>query len=441
MEAGGYDAALLPRVVAGEEEEGGFDPLLARKNVRRMGIGFFLLFSAFNTVQATASTNLAGFTGDITGKTYNLGTASLFALYLVVTPSVYFAPAVCRRLGEVRTMAMGAGGYVVFMAVLVQPEEAAIWLGSAITGVSGALLWVANGALLTRFSDPARRGDDVGIFWSIFQCSGVAGPLAGKFIEDWSLSAFYVAASISALLGCLVLASTDSPPPARKAAAAAASSARAGEGKEAPGAVALLHSTDSVAMFRMGPMLFLTGFELAFVNSVFPAMFAPADAQADTVLFVFIGFGCAEIMGAYATSRVSTAQVGRKTLLVVGALLYLCGIAAALAVSAQAGAGPSPLLPSGAAGVSYLAYVGGALFGFADCLFNTQVYALLGELFGNDESAEAFKVFQFLQNVGGAIGFVLPLLVTSSDMLAYVNVAVAVVCTASAVTVPLGPPH
>ena len=171
-----------------------------------------LLFSAFNTVQATASTNLAGFTGDITKKTYNLGTASLFALYLVVTPSVYFAPAVCRRLGDVRTMTLGASGYVVFMLTLVKPEEAAIWVGSAINGVSGALLWVANGSLLTRFSDPAKRGDDVGVFWSVFQCSGVFGPLVGNFLQRWSLAAFYVAFALFALLGKIVLSSSDTPP-------------------------------------------------------------------------------------------------------------------------------------------------------------------------------------------------------------------------------------
>ena len=415
------DAALLP--VTGDlvGDLVHHDAAFARKNVRKMGIGFFLLFSAFNTVQATASTNLAGFHGDITGATYNLGTASLFALYLVVTPSVYFAPTVCQRLGAVRTMTLGSAGYVVFMLVLVHPEEAAIWLGSAITGVSGALLWVANGALLTQFSDPEKRGDDVGVFWSIFQCSGVAGPLAGKFIEDWSLAAFYAAAAISALLGCLVLAQTASPPP------------RSPENRKGQ----QYHGTDSPAMYRMGPMLFLTGFELAFVNSVFPAMFAPATAQSDTVLFVFVGFGCAEIVGAYATSRVSTANVGRKALISLGTLLYLLGVGAALEVSAQDGLGPLPLLPSGSAGVSFLAYGAGILFGFADCLFNTQVYALLGELFGNDEAADAFKVFQFLQNVGGAIGFVLPLVVPSSNALAYANAAVAVVCTASALTVPL----
>ena len=89
-------------------------------------------------------------------------------------------------------------------------------------------------------------------------------------------------------------------------------------------------------------------------------------------------------------------------------------------------------------GVSYRAYMAGVLFGCADCLFHTQVYALLGELFGNDQSADAFKIFQFFQNVGGAIGFVLPLAV-GQDALAYANIAIAAVCTVAALTVPMRP--
>ena len=97
------------------------------------------------------------------------------------------------------------------------------------------------------------------------------------------------------------------------------------------------------------------------------------------------------------------------------------------------------MLPANSAsGVSYMAYIAGVLFGCADCLFNTQVYALLGELFGNDQSADAFKIFQFFQNVGGAVGFVLPLAV-GHDALAYANIAIAAVCTAAALTVPLRP--
>ena len=44
-----------------------------------MGGGFLLLFAAYNTVQTTDTTLLSGYTGDVTGATYDLGAVSLVA--------------------------------------------------------------------------------------------------------------------------------------------------------------------------------------------------------------------------------------------------------------------------------------------------------------------------------------------------------------------------
>ena len=51
----------------------------AAYNVRVMGGGFLLLFAAYNTVQTTDTTLLSGYTGDVTGATYDLGAVSLVA--------------------------------------------------------------------------------------------------------------------------------------------------------------------------------------------------------------------------------------------------------------------------------------------------------------------------------------------------------------------------
>ena len=66
--------------------------------------------------------------------------------------------------------------------------------------------------------------------------------------------------------------------------------------------------------------------------------------------------------------------------------------------------------------VSWLAYLGGGLFGAADCLFNTQVYALMADVFPAAESAHGFTFFQLLVNVGSAVGFVLPLVTTDATV-------------------------
>eukprot|EP00617_Octactis_speculum_P004723 CAMPEP_0185781558 /NCGR_PEP_ID=MMETSP1174-20130828/102857_1 /TAXON_ID=35687 /ORGANISM="Dictyocha speculum, Strain CCMP1381" /LENGTH=151 /DNA_ID=CAMNT_0028471583 /DNA_START=199 /DNA_END=650 /DNA_ORIENTATION=+ len=118
-------------------------------NVHVMGAGFLVLFAAYNTVQATDSTVLDDYTGDFTGITYDLGTVSLCILYATVCPSLLFAPMVIHRLGEGPTMVIGALLYTVYMVSLVHVYEIVVWVSSILVGFGAAILWVAQGVLIT----------------------------------------------------------------------------------------------------------------------------------------------------------------------------------------------------------------------------------------------------------------------------------------------------
>merc|ERR1712059_82269 len=63
-------------------------------------------------------------------------------------------------------------------------------------------------------------------------------------------------------------------------------------------------------------------------------------------------------------------------------------------------------------GVSVWSYVCGLLYGLADSVLNTQVYATLGDLYP-DTSTHAFRTKAFLHTIGSAIMFALPLAFTS----------------------------
>ena len=117
-----------------------------------------------------------------------MGLVSLSLLYIVVCPSLYFAPLTCSYFGDERTMVFGAVLFAIYMVSLVIMEEVVLWISSCLIGFGAAILWVAQGACFVKCCDDTNRGLHSAIFWGTFQISGILGQLGAFFLLNNSSS-------------------------------------------------------------------------------------------------------------------------------------------------------------------------------------------------------------------------------------------------------------
>jgi MFS family permease len=138
-----------------------------------------------------------------------------------------------------------------------------------------------------------------------------------------------------------------------------------------------------------------TGVELAFWTGEFTRLL-----DEDVIGLVLMWSGVGEIVGSVLVGRLSD-RLGRTPLYTIGTAVYGAGLYLAGAVHVRAHWADAPRLES----APWSAYVSAFCFGVGDATFNTQIYAILGQLSHQLGSVELFTVFQLLQNAGSAAGF------------------------------------
>ena len=145
-------------------------PSHALYNVIVLGFNFLLLFFAFNTIQAFETT-----------LNHNLGFISLATLYTFFSCSTLFSGVVVAALGPRATLFVGALTYVIFLAANVRVIPGVLITASAVIGIGAALLWTAQGAFLIANTTPRTLSQRSGLFWAIFQLSGVYASFSVMF--------------------------------------------------------------------------------------------------------------------------------------------------------------------------------------------------------------------------------------------------------------------
>lgn len=189
------------------------------RNVILLGLAFLLLFTAYNTAQNLLTSVLPA----------SLGFVSLCIVYATIVVGKPLAPSIVARLGERRAMFFAAFCYVAYVAALIEINEIAIYVASVVLGLGASVLWVGQGSYLTLNSSRETRGKNAcalldcvwsdatltyqrtnasrsGIFWAIFQVSGIIGNLGVFAINrftDWPFS--YEAIGLTVQTSCWVL--------------------------------------------------------------------------------------------------------------------------------------------------------------------------------------------------------------------------------------------
>ena len=145
----------------------------AEWNALMCSMAFFLIFTAFGTVQNYATS---------TGKS---GSISLAILYLVLTFSNIFIPAVAGCMSPRWAMFIGSATYAMYVGANIHEIDAVLYAAAAIMGLGAALLWVAQGTFITQCANEYEKkyglaknsqlGYYNGLFWSWMVANQAAG--------------------------------------------------------------------------------------------------------------------------------------------------------------------------------------------------------------------------------------------------------------------------
>jgi hypothetical protein len=383
----------------------------SRYNIVVVSVSFLLLFSAYNALQNLATSLFPP----------GLGNASLGVLYASAALGVFLAPPAVDAGGTRLTMLVGAACYVAYLAATIKIVPGVVLGMSVVIGLGAAVLWVALGEFIKENSDAASYGRNNGLFWAIFQLNNIVGNVGTYLVFPHLTSSqlfagfAVVGAAGTALLaalrkpdaggggggggiggggavaddgaapvgGIMLRGLLDDDEEARYGGGggggggAAPATARERAGRACAAMLATLRLLFTLDSLLLLPMYAFSGFELAFWTGEFPQLLTTS------VIGLVLAFsGVGEVIGGLVFGRLSD-TVGRSASIALGALLYAGGLGLTSWMRAVGGglAGGESAGPA-VAGAPLVAYAAAILFGLGDSAFNTNLYAIISQIYG-----------------------------------------------------------
>ncbi|EFJ18126.1 hypothetical protein SELMODRAFT_444689 [Selaginella moellendorffii] len=382
--------------------------------VAKLAASFFCVYSAMDALSEYITSLLPG----------HLGDKSLFLLQASLCASTLAAPTIVSSIGELRSMMLGGLAHATYLASLVRPNRSMVLGSSVLCGFGASLTWVAQGTFLTKCTPPSKRGLFTGVFWGICSLSSIVGNLAAFMVFRFlSQSAMFGLGSVSATVGVLVLLLVDDVDRAAsdeldkvghrvdKAEVSGGGEEKVDE--ESIKCSACLEDLDqdvekSLTWRTLLPFVLLLpitcylGCQTAFWTGEFTKLL-PANAIGIVLFFTGIG----QVIGSFFLSWLSD--------------LLRCGTPTFLVGAAASGAGLMACFPLQDhrrisnyeigcffgipfLGAPLLAYVAGLLFGIADGVLTSHVFAITARIF-HGQKPEIWAVFNLLGTAGAASTF------------------------------------
>jgi len=338
-----------------------------------IGLQFLGLFTSFNTTQNLQTTQ---------NKT--LGFWVLSVLYITFSLSNFIAPIFISKLGISKSLAIGASGYVLFIAANIQGIPVLLIIGAICNGFGAAVLWTSQGTYVTQWSRKEDLGKNSGIFFAIFQLNQLIGNLFTGIVyqnfKDIPNLKIYIYIAFTIL--------------------AAVSSATFFFLKEPPKQFTSPKSTrakllETFSIFKEKYMILLiavmiySGLSQSFFFGVYTKILGEV-GQESLIGLVMSVFGITNAVCSYSFGKLGDI-IGWKPIIILGTITALiCHIVLLLFKTTT--------IP-----IIYF-YLLAACLGISDASFYVTLYATIGLYFHEKESA-AFAGFRFLQSTSTAIYF------------------------------------
>uniref|UniRef100_A0A8D0CD75 UNC93-like protein MFSD11 n=1 Tax=Scleropages formosus TaxID=113540 RepID=A0A8D0CD75_SCLFO len=394
-------------------------------NIIVLGFGFMFMFTAFQTCGNVEQTVIKSFNSS---EFHGSGYTSMAIIYGVFSASNLIAPSVVTVIGPQLSMFISGLLYSGYIAVFIHPFTWSFYTASVVVGIAAAVLWTAQGNLLTINSTDATIGRNSGIFWALLQCSLFFGNIYIYFawhqklhISDKDRQTVFISLTIISLVGTFLFFLIQRPEPETTSSdptsLEASESLLPADSNEANSVLASVKPY-SVRLSVTKEMLLLstsiayTGLELTFYSGVYGTCIGAMTLFGDDakgligLSGIFIGIG--EILGGGVFGLLNKCnQYGRNPVVLLGLLThFLAFYLIFLNIASDA-----PIAPE--EGTQLQAYITPSievallcsfLLGLGDSCFNTQLLSIVGYMFRED-SAPAFAVFKFVQSITAAVAF------------------------------------
>lgn len=392
-------------------------------NVLLLGLGFMLMFTAFQTmgnVQKVVIDSIPlddpSYKGD--------GYTSLSLIYAVFALFNWFAPSIVSVTGPRGAMVIGGLTYCGFIVCFLFEKTWLLYFTSAILGIGAAITWTGQGNFLSRCSTSTTISRNSGIFWAMLQASLFFGNLFVYFqfqgkthIDKDTRRMLFIVLTVVGLLGtgCLAMLRRVSEVKDinesnsnlnEKNILVEKKLSVVGEFKNA----ARLFVTRDMLLLSVA--FFYTGLELSFFSGVyspsvgFTNKFGSSAKQLVGLSGICIGLG--EVFGGVLFGLLGSKtsnRLGRDPIVIGGFIIHIIAFFLIfINLPNLAPFGDTDDVSILETPQAWVALICAGLLGFGDACFNTQIYSMLGGVFAKNSSA-AFALFKFTQSVAAACSF------------------------------------
>ncbi|XP_044761950.1 UNC93-like protein MFSD11 [Coccinella septempunctata] len=392
-------------------------------NVWLLSIAFMLLFTAFQCLGIIMKTILEGAKKE--NPEFNAdGYLCLAIVYISFAIVNWFAPSIISLIGPKATMCIGAVSYIGYIFSFLYPEVHALYIMSAVLGIGAALIWTGQGNYLIINTPKEEMSRNCGIFWAMLQLSMIFGNTLIYFLfsgiesveTNTRLLVIFILSGIAvaSFVVFIIL-----PKSVRQ-------DDISSDKEDKPGPIEVLRGAGR--LFKTKHVAFLYGgLELAYFSGVYGSSVGFSLQLTNSKSLIGLSgilIGCGEVLGGtlFGIFGAYTAKIGRSTIVIFGCVLHLITyglIFINLPNNSPFGdTNDEAIITSSAA----IAVGCGFSLGLADACFNTQFYTAIGTSYQNN-SASAFAIFKFVQNVGAFIGFLY-----STHLIMYGNLGLLAGC-------------
>ncbi|XP_059413591.1 UNC93-like protein MFSD11 [Carassius carassius] len=398
-------------------------------NIIVLGLGFMVMFTAFGTCGNIEQTVIKSFNST---EFHGSGYTSMAIIYAVFSASNLIAPSVIAVIGPQLSLFFSGLVYSGYIAVFIHPYTSSFYTLSVLLGIAAAVLWTAQGNLLTINSKDSTIGRNSGIFWALMQFSLFFGNLyifvawRGKsHITDKDRQTVFITLTVISLVGNFLffLIQRPDPEPAPTDASESLLPADISDSSSVVPSQSLCSQAfeafkRSIQLAVTKEMLLLSipfaysGLELTFYSGVYGTCLGAMsqfghDAKGLIGLSgILIGVG--EILGGGVFGILDKCnRFGRNPVVFLGLFTHIVSfyliflnIASDAPVAPEEGTQMQAFIQPSVT----VALICSFLLGLGDSCFNTQLISIVGFLF-RDDSASAFAVFKFVQSITAAVAF------------------------------------
>uniref|UniRef100_A0A8C7SAY3 UNC93-like protein MFSD11 n=1 Tax=Oncorhynchus mykiss TaxID=8022 RepID=A0A8C7SAY3_ONCMY len=397
-------------------------------NIIILGFGFMFMFTAFQTCGNIEQTVIKSFNST---EFHGSGYTSMAIIYGVFSASNLIAPSVVAVIGPQLSMFFSGLVYSGYIAMFIHPYTWSFYTASVVVGIAAAILWTAQGNLLTINSTDATIGRNSGIFWALLQFSLFFGNMYIYFawhghvhISDEDRQTVFISLTVISLVGSFLFFLIQKPDPEATPSEASESLLQTESTERASIVVAqltdmcplltekALQLSVTKEMLLLSISIAYTGLELTFYSGVYGTCIGAMtqfgeDAKSLIGLSgIFIGLG--EILGGGVFGMLNKCnRFGRNPVVLLGLITHFVAFYLIFLNIAS----DAPIAPE--EGTHLQAYITPSvevallcsfLLGLGDSCFNTQLLSIVGFMFRED-SAPAFAVFKFVQSITAALAF------------------------------------